>query len=488
MKIAFITPEAYPFVKTGGLADVSFSLPRALARRGHEVLLVLPRYYRVDKQKFFLKLIPKPLGVPLGSGEKWAGIYRSEYLSDVEAIFIEHDNFFGRDGLYDDGYHAYGDNGERFAFFCRAVLQALPAIGFRPEIIHCNDWQSALVPVYLRTHYAHEPFYRTTSSVMTVHNVGYQGVFPVEMMECAAIGREHFHPGALEFYGQMNFLKGGIVFADAVTTVSRRYAREIQSAEFGYDLAGVFASLGSRLYGITNGVDYEKWDPQNDPRIPANYSSKKISGKKTCKRYLQNRFGLEESNTVPVIGTISRLTYQKGIDVLAESLFILMKEKLCQFVIVGSGDSHIMWRFEELKRTFPGRVGIYWGYDEDLAHLVESGSDIYVMPSRYEPCGLNQMYSLRYGAVPVVRATGGLDDTVVDWFTDHERGNGFKFFELSPGVLSETLQRVFEVYHHDEEWKKIVRRGMEVYYSWDQAAEEYELIYQKLSAGYTEYK
>ncbi len=483
MKIAFITPEAYPFVKTGGLADVSYSLPRALARKGHDVLLVLPRYYRVDKQKFSLKLIPGPLGVPLGTGEKWAGIYRSQYLPDVSAIFIEHDNYFGRDGLYDDGYQAYGDNGERFAFFCRASLQALVTLGFKPDIIHCNDWQTALVPVYLRIHYANEPFFRNAASVMTVHNVGYQGVFPAEMMECAMIGREHFHPGELEFFGQMNFLKGGIVFADAVTTVSRRYAREIQTPEFGYDLAGVFASLGGRLYGITNGVDYEKWDPQNDPRIPANFSAKKLAGKKTCKQHLQSRFGMEESDKLPVIGTISRLTYQKGIDVLAESLFILMKEKACQFVIVGSGDAHIMWRFEELKRTYPGRVGIFWGYDEELAHLVESGSDIYAMPSRYEPCGLNQMYSLRYGAVPVVRATGGLDDTIVDWFADHEKGTGFKFHELSAGILAETFVRVFDVYRDAQEWKKIVRRGMEVYYSWDESAAEYELMYEKLRGG-----
>lgn len=480
MKIAFVTPEAFPFAKTGGLADVSYSLPRALARRGHDVILILPRYYRVDKNRFGLKLMPLPLGVPMGNGEKWAGIYRSEYLSEVVAIFIEHDNFFGRDGLYDDGYNAYADNGERFAFFCRAVLQALKAINFKPDIIHCNDWQTALVPVYLRTHYARDEFYKNTSSVMAVHNVGYQGVFPADMMNCAMIGWEHFHPGALEFYGQMNYLKGGIVFSDAVITVSKKYAQEIQQHEFGYDLAGVFASLGGRLYGITNGVDYEKWDPSTDPRIPQNFSAKRLTGKMTCKRYLQNRFNLEEIPNIPLIGTISRLTYQKGMDVLVEALFILMRKHPCQFVILGSGEEHIIWRFEELRRMFPERVGLFWGYNEDLAHLIEAGADIYAMPSRYEPCGLNQMYSLRYGAVPVVRATGGLDDTIVDWFSHPDSGTGFKFYDLSPGVLAEVFLRVFDVYKNKEEWKKIVQRGMSVYYSWDDSAKEYEEVYLKL--------
>ncbi|HPA70818.1 MAG TPA: glycogen synthase [Spirochaetota bacterium] len=483
MRIAFITPEAYPFVKTGGLADVAHSLPRAMARLGHDVRLVIPRYYRVDKERFGLKLVPPPLGVPLGSGEKWAAVYESRFVAEVPAYFIEHDNFFGRDGLYDDGYGAYADNGERFAFFCRAALQALKALDFRPDIIHCNDWQTGLAPVYLRTAYARDAFFRGAASVITVHNVGYQGVFPDSMMECALLGREHFHSGALEYFGQVNFLKGGLVFSDAVTTVSRRYAGEIQTPEFGYNLAGVFASLGGRLYGITNGVDYGKWEPSTDARIPARYSADELAGKIKCRKALQRRFNLPAQGKDPIVGTVSRLTYQKGMDVLAEALFLLMRDRKFQFVLLGSGEDGIIRRFEELRRAFPDRVGLFWGYDEELAHLVEAGIDIYAMPSRYEPCGLNQMYSLRYGSVPVVRATGGLDDTVMDEFAFPGKGTGFKFSELTPAVLADTFSKVFRAFRDKAAWGDIVRRGMAVHYSWDDAAREYGKVYGAVLAG-----
>ncbi len=483
MRIAFVTPEAFPFVKTGGLADVSHSLPLALARRGHDVRLFLPRYYRVDKERFGLRLLQGPLCVHLGTGEKWAALFESRFMDGITAYFLEHDNYFGRDGLYDDGYSAYADNGERFAFFCRGVLQAMRDLDFSPDIIHCNDWQTGLVPVYLRTHFANDPFFRGSSSLITVHNVGYQGVFPAEMMECALLGREHFHAGALEYYGQMNFLKGGLVFADAVTTVSRRYAGEIQTPEFGYNLAGVFASLGRRLYGITNGVDYGTWDPADDPRIPAVYDVDDLSGKRKCRRFLQRRFGMKEDGKAPLMGAVSRLTYQKGMDVLVEALFTVMRETSGQFVLLGSGEEGIIRRFEDLRRTFPDRVGLFWGYDEELAHLIEAGCDIYTMPSRYEPCGLNQMYSLRYGAVPVVRATGGLDDTVTDYFTDPGSGTGFKFIDLTVQALSETLLRVFAVRRKKVEWEGIMRRGMAVHYSWDDAAGRYEKVYGELKAA-----
>jgi starch synthase len=481
MRIAFITPEAYPFVKTGGLADVSFSLPRALARRGHDVRLIIPRYYRIDRERFGLRPVPPPLGVSLGTGEKWAAVYESRFLGEVPAYFLEHDNYFGRDGLYDDGYGAYADNGERFAFFCRGALNALKALDFRPDIIHCNDWQTGLAPVYLRTVFARDEFFRGTASLITVHNVGYQGVFPDAMMECALLGREHFHAGALEYFGQVNFLKGGLVFSDAVTTVSRTYAEEIQRPEFGYNLAGVFASLGGRLYGITNGVDYEKWEPSSDPGIPARYSAEDLKGKRACRKALQRRFNLAADGKVPLIGTVSRLTYQKGMDVLAEALFLLARDERFQFVLLGSGEDGIIRRFEDLRRAFPDRVGLFWGYDEELAHLVEAGTDIYAMPSRYEPCGLNQMYSLRYGSVPVVRATGGLDDTVVDAFAHPESGTGFKFSELNPQVLADTLARVFEARRDKKTWEGLVRRGMAVHYSWDDAAAEYEKVYRAIA-------
>ena len=301
------------------------------------------------------------------------------------------------------------------------------------------------------------------------------------MMECALLGREHFHSGALEYFGQVNFLKGGLVFSDAVTTVSRTYASEIQRPEFGYNLAGVFASLGGRLYGITNGVEYEKWEPSTDPRIPARYSAENLKGKRACRKALQLRFNLPADGKVPLLGTVSRLTFQKGMDVLAEALFLLARDHRFQFVLLGSGEEGIIRRFEDLRRAFPDRVGLFWGYDEELAHLVEAGTDIYAMPSRYEPCGLNQMYSLRYGSVPVVRATGGLDDTVTDAFAHPESGTGFKFTELNSQVLADTLARVFAMRRDKKAWEELVRRGMAVHYSWDDAAAEYGKVYRAIA-------
>ncbi len=313
-------------------------------------------------------------------------------------------------------------------------------------------------------------FFEGPALLLTVHNVGYQGVFPREMMECAGLPWDLFNVNALEYYGQVNFLKGGLLFSDAVTTVSRTYSREIQHPDFGYNLAGVFASLGRRLYGITNGVDYDKWDPASDRTLPARYSADDLSGKRKCRKALQHSFILPENSKVPMVGTISRLTHQKGMDVLADSLFILMRKMPFQFVILGSGENGIMGKFEDLRRAFPDRVGIFWGYDEEMAHLVEAGIDIFIMPSRYEPCGLNQMYSMLYGSVPLVRATGGLDDTVVDYFSNPADGTGFKFSELNPDVLADTLGNVFAVYDRKKEWAEIQRRGMAVRRSWDDAA------------------
>lgn len=481
MKIAFVASEAYPFVKTGGLADVSYSLPRELARRGHDVRLFLPRYYRIDKRNFRLALVHAPLGVPLGFGEKWAALYESPHAHPVQTYFIEHDAYFGRDGLYDDGYSAYADNPERFTFFCRAVFQAMKTLEFRPDIIHCNDWQTGLVPVYRKTHYAGDPDFAGAATVMTVHNVGYQGVFHKDNLFWTQLGWDLFTVDGLEYYDQINFLKGGILLADAVTTVSRRYAQEIQSEEFGYNLAPEFRKIRERLHGITNGVDYEKWNPATDPRIPKTYSASSIAGKTECKLHLQHRMGITVDRGIPLMGIISRLTYQKGTDVLAESLFTAMRTDPFQFVVLGSGDEGTIQKFEHLRATFPGRVGLYWGHDEDLAHMVEAGIDLFIMPSRYEPCGLNQMYSLKYGSVPIVRATGGLDDTVEDWDEAHATGTGFKFAELTHESVCAAISRAIAVYWNAAAWKKLQQNAMKFSYSWGDAVIEYERLYSSLA-------
>ncbi|HQP47777.1 MAG TPA: glycogen synthase GlgA [Spirochaetota bacterium] len=477
MNIAFITSEAYPFIKTGGLADVSYSLPRALAERGHDVRLFLPRYYRVGKDYFSLKPVGGPLGVPFGGGEKWGALFESGYVPGIVTYFIEHEAYFGRDGLYDDGYNAYSDNGERFAFFARAVMQAMKALDFLPDIIHCNDWQTGLVPVHAKTTYGGDPFFRKAASIITVHNVGYQGVFDRGVFSQTHLPWEHFSPGGLEYYGQINFLKGGIHFSDAVTTVSRKYAMEIQREEFGYNLAGVFSGVCDRLYGITNAVDYGKWDPSADPYIPARYSSSRMEGKAFCKGKLQHVMELDINPSIPIVGIITRLTYQKGVDVLLEALEEMIPGGTLQFVMLGTGEEWLIQRFQALRDRHQGRVGVFWGYSEEHAHLIEAGSDIYVMPSRYEPCGLNQMYSLKYGTIPVVRATGGLDDTVTQWDAEAGTGNGFKFSLLEHDVVRDTLYAAMSAFKNKVQWRQLQQNAMAFHYSWDDAVSEYETVY-----------
>jgi starch synthase len=485
MKIAFATSEAYPFAKTGGLADVSNALPAALARRGHDVRIFMPRYYVVDRERFGLKMVGDPLGVPLGVGEKWAAILESRHIPDVPVYFIEHDQYFGRDGLYDDGHAAYPDNAERFIFFCHGVMRALRDLGFSPDIIHCNDWQTGLIPAYRKTLYGDDPFFRGSSAVMTVHNAGYQGVFPAENYRLTGLDWKHFADDGLEFFSQMNFLKGGILFADAVTTVSRKYAEELTTPEFGYDLTDVFRRVKGRFHGITNGVDYGKWNPETDPFLPARYSRENMDGKRACREELQRRMGIEIDPAAPLAGSVSRVTYQKGMDVLAGALRPLMADENFQFVLLGQGEDWIFRAFEELRRLFPGRIGVFRGYDEGLSHLVEAGLDIYLMPSRYEPCGLNQMYSMKYGTIPVVRATGGLDDTIVEWDERSLRGNGFKFAELTEKALYEKMRYVIRCFNDTRAWNTLRKNAMEFSYSWADAAVEYERLYESLhtSAG-----
>ena len=414
-KIAFVSSEAHPFVKTGGLADVAYALPKALADAGNEVILFLPRYYSVSKTKFNLKPVGGALGVPFGEGEKWAALYESDFIPGVRTVFIEHDAYFGRAGIYDDGVNAFDDNAERYTFFCRAVMQACMALDFDPDIVHCNDWQTALVPIYVKTLYRYSKFFKKTKSVFTIHNIGYQGVFDKEKIIHTQLGWDAYNEDCLKFYDEINFMKGALLWSDAVTTVSRKYAQEIKTPEFGYDLAGILRRRSEQLYGITNGVDYGSWNPAEDKAIPVKYTPSKMNGKTLCKEHLQFEFGIKVNPDIPLMATISRLTYQKGIDLLVDSLTDLALRTDFQYVVLGTGDKQIIDSFQRLKAAYPNRIGLYWGYSNDMAHRIEAGADIYLMPSRYEPCGLNQMYSLRYGTIPVVRATGGLDDTVQQW-------------------------------------------------------------------------
>ncbi|MEW6526643.1 MAG: glycogen/starch synthase [Spirochaetota bacterium] len=481
MNIAFITSEAYPFAKTGGLGDYSYSLPKALAKRGHTVHLFLPRYYCVDKHRLECTLIGKPLPVPIGNGIRWAGIYYTSYLEGVHTYFIEHDDYYGRDGLYDCNGVSYNDNAERFIYFCRACIEAFKQLEIVPQIIHCNDWQTALIPLFLKTHYAQEPVVQKAKSILTVHNVGYQGVFPKEVLWLMQLSNDAYNYDDLEFYGNVNFLKAGIVYADCITTVSKKYAREIQEQEYGYDLSTDFKTHAAKLFGILNGVDYEHWNPEKDNLIPYNYSITNLSGKRKCKKSLQEFYGLTKNNS-PIIGCISRLTYQKGIDILINTLdWLFFDEKDVQFVIVGSGEQWIIERFEALRAMFPDRIGVWWGYNEKLAHLIEAGSDFYVMPSRYEPSGLNQMYSLAYGTIPIVRATGGLDDSIEQFDVKLTTGNGFKYKNNDSAELYTTIRHALRVYKNKVIMNTLINNAMLFKRSWDDTAKEYEELYKAIS-------
>jgi starch synthase len=474
MKICIAASESLPFVKTGGLADVTFSLSKALAKRGHDVIVVLPRYYKIDKHRFHCIKSPSPLGVPVGFGERWAGVYVSDEIPGVKTYFIEHDDLFGREGLYDDGYSSYSDNALRFTFFSRAVLQLCLYLKFNPDIVHCNDWQTSLIPLFLKTHYKNSELLGKSKSVMTIHNIGYQGVFNAHDIVHTQLGWEYFNEDCLKFYDALNFLKCGILWADSVTTVSRKYAEEVMDPEFGYDLAGIIRRRSNDLYGITNGVDYADWNPVSDHHIPARFSRSDTSGKKECKAALQKELGLPAAEDVPLLSTITRITHQKGIDILINALEIAAGKRDFQYALLGTGDGNIISWLKDLSRKNPGRYALINTFDNALSHRMEAGSDIYLMPSRYEPCGLNQMYSLAYGTIPVVRATGGLDDTVTEW--NGKTGNGFKFEGYSSEDLSVEICKAIDAFHSDK-WSALVKNAMDFRLSWEDVVLEYEQMY-----------
>jgi starch synthase len=475
--IVFAASEALPFVKTGGLADVVYALSRELVSFGHELHLFLPRYYKIDKTKWKCRLTGGPLGVPIGNGERWASLYECDGIPGVKTHFIEHDDFFGRDGLYDDGYSAFGDNADRFTFYCRAVMQACLSLNISPDILHCNDWQTGLIPIYAKTLYKLFPNFAHTKSVMTIHNIGYQGVFNKEAIALTQLGWEAYNEDCLQFYQSINFLKGGLLWADAITTVSKTYAREIQTSEYGYDLAGVLHRRREQLFGITNGVDYGSWDPAHDEHLPVTYTPSRMRGKLLCKEHLQNEMKLRVNPDVPLMATITRVTHQKGIDILVRAIESLILKLDFQFVLLGSGDSAILDKLDELKREYPDRIALSRGYNEPLAHRIEAGADIYLMPSRYEPCGLNQMYSLRYGTIPVVRATGGLDDTVDEWDAKGGEGTGFKFRDATIESLAGAILKANALYREKESWETIRRNAMHVRLDWREAVAAYEQVY-----------
>jgi len=467
-----VASEAHPYAKTGGLAEVVAALPDALGRLGHQVTLALPRYHGVDINGSRSQVT----GVPIGHHTQRVAFHTREERRGVTVVFVDVPELFDRpDGLYNVSGVDYPDNGWRFAVFCRAALEYVRLRGERPSIIHAHDWQAGLVPVYQKMHFSPDPTIGGVPAVFTIHNLAFQGLFPTALLPALGFGPELLDIQALEYWGRISYLKGGINFSERLTTVSPTYAHEILTPEFGFGFDGVLRRRADALTGILNGIDVERWNPEADEFIGASYSKKDLSGKAPARRLLLETAGLTADQSRPVIGVISRLTDQKGFDLIARAVDDLMTFD-AMWVMLGSGDRQYeeMWR--SLAVRFPQRVSATIGFDERLAHRIEAGSDLFLMPSRYEPCGLNQMYSLRYGTVPIVRATGGLADTVRD--ASETGGNGFTFRGYSPVDLVATVRRALELFRNSAEWRKIQLNGMKLDFSWDASAREYVKVYE----------
>jgi starch synthase len=495
-RLLFAASEVVGFAKTGGLADVAGSLPRALAHRGHECAVILPLYrcIRTGKHPVFptehtltIRMNQRPV-----QGRLWHGTLPD---SSLRIFLVDQPDYFERDdpalrqGLYQftlpgGQQQDYFDNCERFTFFSRAIPEAVRLLNFWPDIIHANDWQTGLVPVYLEEHYRRQPGYERIRTVFTVHNVGYQGIFPPANFPLTGLDWKLFNHLQLEFFGQLNYLKAGIVFANLITTVSPTYAREIQTPYFGCGLDGVLVERRDRLVGIVNGVDYSEWNPATDPWLVARYDAASVGeGKPLCKAALQRRFGLPERPRTPLLGLVSRLAEQKGINLLGRAAESFLQDDI-QLVVLGEGEATYHRMLLDLRDRYPDRVGLTLGFDDPLAHQIEAGADIFLMPSRYEPSGLNQLYSLKYGTVPLVRATGGLADTITDCTPETlaaGTASGFTFLPFTPAALLETVQRAVEQYHHSAcHWLQIRHTGMQQDWSWDRSAGEYERLYDRV--------
>ncbi len=479
MRVLMITPEAAPFAQTGGLGEVLSALPAELAELGVEIDVFMPKYRGVDCDKYDLKETGLKIEVDINARKAQAALWEFRDKRGARYLFVECDEYFDRDYLYGTPLADYEDNAERFVFLCRSAIEMSLAASTHYDIYHSHDWQAALAPVYLRTLYAGETALEPSASVVTIHNLGYQGIFWHFDMPLVGIGWEFFTPKHMEFHGRLNFLKSGIVFADEVNTVSSGYRDEILTPEFGFGLEGILQEKGPHLTGILNGVDYKTWDPDIDPVIAANYNPKDLSGKTLCKTDLQKISHLPARPDVPLVGMVSRLSDQKGIDILAKAVPELMKQDL-QLVLLGTGEASYQASFREFGERYPDKTGIFLSYDYELAHKIFAGADALIVPSRYEPCGLTQLYALRYGTVPIVRATGGLRDTVEEFNPDQDSGTGFKFEQPEPSALEETLLNTLDVFIKEPDaWKKLMVRGMNRDFSWKRSATEYVRLYER---------
>jgi len=480
MKVAFLASEVIPYAKTGGLADVAGALPKFLARLGADVRVFMPLYREVRKKGLPLEPVLERASLRMGGRDLAYAVF-AHRAEGVTHLFIDRPEYFDRDHLYGTTTGDYPDNGERFAFFSRAALETMKSLDFRPDIVHGHDWQAAAVFAYLKFVYADDAFFGGTSSLFTIHNLAYQGLFERSVLGAIDLPEALFNMNDLEFFGQVNALKAGILYATAVTTVSPRYSREIQTPEFGCGLDGLLRSRAGVLHGILNGVDYRDWDPATDRLIPRNFGPDDLGGKKACREELGRMFGLDLPAARPLAGMVTRLAGQKGLDIVCEALDRLLDLGL-SLVILGTGDQKIQDFLIAAQKKHPTRLGLKIAFDERIAHTIYAGSDLFLIPSRYEPCGLTQMYAMKYGTVPVVRATGGLDDSVEEFDAASGTGNGFKFAEAAPGPLLEATSRAIRAFARPGEWTPLVRNAMAADFSWERSAATYLALYKMIAS------
>jgi starch synthase len=474
MKVLFVASEGLPYSKTGGLADVVAALPQALVEAGHTVSVLLPRY---RNNKTLPPVIPS-LTIPVGDELRYPAIAEGAAVGAVRYFFVDDPAYFDRDQLYGIKGSDFPDNAERFAEFSRAAVEFAKQV-WMPDVIHCHDWQTSLVPVFLRSVYSHDPALRKLPLVLTIHNIGYPGIFPRSVLERTGLPANLFSQEALEYYGKVNFLKGGIIFSDAITTVSPKYAQEIQTPEYGFGLDGVIRQRADRLTGILNGADYKVWSPETDKLIVQNYAVHNLELKRVCKKDLLEVYKLPVANIDrPLIGIVSRFDEQKGFDLIAEIAGELLQENI-SLVVLGTGKPEYERLFQALAASFPAKAAARIAYDNTVAHKIEAGADMFLMPSRYEPCGLNQIYSLRYGTVPIVRATGGLDDTIVQFNPATGTGTGFKFEPYKSTALLACVREALKVFRNQKAWRKLQVNGMSKDFSWKASAAAYVAVYEE---------
>jgi starch synthase len=480
MRILIASSEIHPYSKSGGLGDMVGALAKFLGRAGHHVGVVTPLYRDIPNRFPEIKRFDWHMDLPLGVERVQAGVQTLEPSDGVTIYFIEQSHFYDRAGLYAENNWDYPDNPHRFIFFSKCAAHLARYLPWKPQLVHAHDWQAGLVPILIQHQKLAEGWGNPPSTCFSIHNLAYQGNYARWAYDLTNLPLDYFNPNGIEFYGRMSLLKAGIAYADLITTVSPRYAREITTPEFGCGLDGILRARQKDLLGILNGVDYDEWNTTRNPHLRQPYSARNLEGKNVNKLELQKEFGLPLRPDVPLFGNITRLADQKGVDLMLGALEEMLASDI-QFVLLGSGDPYFERAFHQLARRFPDKAAITIGFDQGLSHRIEAGSDFYLMPSRYEPCGLNQMYSLRYGTVPVVRATGGLDDSVIDITESLNRANGIKFKNPSTKALSKATRKALALYEHPDLLTKYRKRGMTADFSWERTAEEYAKVFAKLT-------